>query len=110
MVDSPRSDGQPGDSGGPCCCLLSVPLLAYCNYAAALVIILINRLIYGLDGTIARQGGPTAFGGYLDIVCDMVFYAAIPLGFALACAGNAVWATVLLVSFSATAACCCALS
>ncbi|WP_425357799.1 hypothetical protein [Reyranella massiliensis] len=29
----------------------------------------------------ARHGTPTAFGGYLDIVCDMAFYdAAVPVG------------------------------
>ena len=37
----------------------------------ALLVILLNRLIDGLDGAIARQRDPTPFGGYLDIVCDM---------------------------------------
>src|SRR5438128_2466623 len=69
--------------------LLTVPLLAGAHYNAALVIVLINRLLDGLDGAIARQGKSTPFGGYLDIVCDMVFYAALPLGFALAAPGNA---------------------
>ncbi len=82
--------------------LLAVPLLAYGNYIAALVVILLNRLLDGLDGAIARRGRPTAFGGYLDIVCDMTFYAAVPLGFALAGADNAVWATLLLTSFMCT--------
>lgn len=43
-------------------------------------------------------------GGYLDIVCDMVFYAAVPLGFALAQPENAVWAALLLASFVSTCA------
>ncbi len=84
--------------------LLAVPLLAHGHYAAALVVILLNRLIDGLDGAIARKrGGGSAFGGYLDIMCDMAFYAAVPVGFALASPGNAVWAAVLLASFVCTA-------
>ncbi|HZP99673.1 MAG TPA: CDP-alcohol phosphatidyltransferase family protein [Reyranella sp.] len=82
--------------------LLAVPLLAYEQYAAALVVILINRLFDGLDGVVARQGSATAFGGYVDIVCDMVFYAAVPVGFALARPQNALWASVLLASFICT--------
>ncbi len=84
--------------------LAAVPLLAFGNYGAALVVILINRLLDGLDGAVARHGHPTAYGGYLDIVCDMVFYAAVPLGFALARPENAVWAALLLASFVCTCA------
>jgi phosphatidylglycerophosphate synthase len=82
--------------------LLAVPLLAYRHYDAALMVILLNRLIDGLDGAIARRVGPTAFGGYLDIVCDMVFYAAVPLGFALADPEFALWAALLLAAFLGT--------
>jgi phosphatidylglycerophosphate synthase len=83
--------------------LLSVPLLAQQHYLAALAVILLNRLLDGLDGAIARHNGATAFGGYLDIVCDMLFYAAVPVGFALARPDNAVWAAILLATFVATA-------
>jgi phosphatidylglycerophosphate synthase len=83
--------------------LAVVPLLACERYDIALLVILLNRLIDGLDGAIARQKGPTAFGGYLDILCDMAFYAAVPLGFALARPDNAVWAALLLASFVCTA-------
>jgi phosphatidylglycerophosphate synthase len=64
--------------------LAAVPLLAWGCYEMALLVILANRLIDGLDGAIARSKGTTPFGGYLDIMCDMGFYAAVPLGFALA--------------------------
>lgn len=84
--------------------LIAVPLLAWGQYGAALVAILLNRLIDGLDGAVARHTRTTAFGGYLDIFCDMVFYAAIPLGFALAEPANAVWAALLLASFICTCA------
>lgn len=82
--------------------LLAVPLLAGQFYGAALAAILLNRLIDGLDGAIARHYQPTAFGGYLDILCDMAFYAAVPVGFALAAPGNALWAAILLASFVCT--------
>lgn len=84
--------------------LLTVPLLAFEHYGAALLAIAVNRLLDGLDGAVARQGSPTVFGGYLDIVCDMVFYAAVPLGFAFAHPDNAVWAALLLASFVCTCA------
>jgi phosphatidylglycerophosphate synthase len=82
--------------------LCAVPLLAFTKYGPALLVILLNRLFDGLDGAVARHSHATAFGGYLDIVCDMVFYAAVPVGFALAEPVNALWAAVLLASFLCT--------
>jgi phosphatidylglycerophosphate synthase len=79
--------------------LLAVPALALGWYGLALLLVLLNRLIDGVDGPIARHGTPTPFGGYLDIMCDMAFYAAVPVGFALANPANAVWAAILLASF-----------
>jgi phosphatidylglycerophosphate synthase len=84
--------------------LAAVPLLAWGRYELALVVILLNRLIDGLDGAIARHKGSSPFGGYLDIMCDMAFYAAVPIGFALARPDNALWAALLLASFVCTAA------
>jgi phosphatidylglycerophosphate synthase len=82
--------------------LLAVPLLAFGRYEVALVVILLNRLLDGLDGPVARHSQVTSFGGYVDIVCDMAFYAAVPLGFALARPENALWAALLLASFICT--------
>lgn len=45
--------------------------------------LLASRLADGLDGAVARAKGKTDFGGYLDLVCDFVFYAAIPTAFVL---------------------------
>ncbi len=84
--------------------LLAVPLLAGGHYGWALAVILLNRLFDGLDGAVARRGNLSPFGGYLDIVCDMAFYAAVPFGFALAGPANALWAALLLASFVCTAA------
>jgi phosphatidylglycerophosphate synthase len=82
--------------------LLAVPCLALQWYGAALVAILLNRLADGLDGAIARRTRLTDLGGYLDIVCDFVFYAAVPFGFALAQPENAVPAAFLIFSFAGT--------
>jgi phosphatidylglycerophosphate synthase len=49
----------------------------------ALVLVLASRVLDGLDGAVARAKAKTDFGGYLDIVCDFAFYAAIPLAFVL---------------------------
>lgn len=59
-----------------------------------------SRLADGLDGAVARAGSKTDFGGYLDIVCDFVFYAAIPLAFVLRDpAANGAAGAFLLASF-----------
>ncbi|MBP2460072.1 MULTISPECIES: CDP-alcohol phosphatidyltransferase family protein [unclassified Rhizobium] len=69
----------------------------------ALLLILVNRALDGLDGAVARLHGPTDRGAYLDIALDMVFYALIPLGFAVAVPEiNALPAAVLIVSFVGT--------
>lgn len=59
-----------------------------------------SRVADGLDGAVARARGKTDFGGYLDIVCDFVFYAAIPMAFVLRDpAANGVAGAFLLASF-----------
>jgi phosphatidylglycerophosphate synthase len=66
----------------------------------ALALIIASRLLDGLDGTLARLTQPTARGAFLDIVLDFVFYAAIPLAFALHDpAANALAAAVLMAAF-----------
>ena len=86
--------------------LAALPTLAAQQYGFALALILVNRFLDGVDGTMARLGaiGPTDRGAFLDSVCDFLFYAAVPLGFALANpAQNALPAAVLLASFIGTA-------
>ncbi|WP_430449559.1 CDP-alcohol phosphatidyltransferase family protein [Rhodophyticola sp.] len=80
--------------------VLALPALAFGLYGPALVLILLNRLADGLDGAVARLGAPTDRGAFLDIALDFVFYALIPLGFALAePAANALPAAVLIAAF-----------
>ncbi|MCG6909898.1 MAG: CDP-alcohol phosphatidyltransferase family protein [Deltaproteobacteria bacterium] len=84
--------------------VLSVPLLALQQYKAALILIILNRILDGVDGTLARKAGITDRGGFLDITLDFIFYSAVPLGFALADpAHNALPAAVLIFSFVGTA-------
>jgi len=83
--------------------LLAVPALALGWYGVALALILLNRLADGLDGAVARLGQPTDRGAFLDIALDFVFYALVPLGFALADpATNALPAAVLIAAFVGT--------
>lgn len=68
-----------------------------------LVLILAGRVADGLDGAVARQTAPTDRGAFLDIVADFLFYASVPLAFALADPGsNALAAAVLLAAFIGT--------
>jgi phosphatidylglycerophosphate synthase len=67
--------------------------------------ILGSRLADGLDGAVARARGKSDFGGYLDIVCDFIFYGAIPLAFVFRDSGtNGVAGAFLLFSFYVNAA------
>jgi phosphatidylglycerophosphate synthase len=68
-----------------------------------LALLLLSRLMDGLDGAVARATTPTDRGGFLDITLDFLFYAAIPLAFAVADpAANALPAAVLLAAFIGT--------
>ena len=72
---------------------------------AALVPLMVSRLADGLDGAVARATSLTDFGGYLDIVCDFIFYGAIPLAFVLRDpSANGVAGAFLLMSFYANGA------
>lgn len=71
-------------------------------YDLALIFILCNRFVDGLDGAVARVTHPTDLGGYLDIVLDFLFYGGIILAFALANIDYAVPAAFLLFSFIGT--------
>lgn len=83
--------------------VLCVPALAAGWWGGALVFILLNRLFDGLDGAVARLTTPTERGAFLDIALDFVFYALVPLGFALQNpATNALPAAVLLTAFIGT--------
>lgn len=72
-------------------------------YGAGLGLLLASRLCDGLDGAVARLTTPTDRGAFLDISFDFLFYASIPLAFAVADpAANALPAAVLLAAFIGT--------
>ena len=58
-------------------------VLSYGLFYLGLILILINRFLDGLDGSLARLGTPRKFGAFFDITSDFAFYALIPLGFAV---------------------------
>ena len=73
------------------------------HYAWGLALLLASRLADGLDGAVARLTQPTDRGAYLDITLDFIFYAGIPLAFAVADpAANALPAAALLAAFVGT--------
>ena len=71
-------------------------------YWVGLALILVNRILDGLDGAVARRSGATDFGGFIDTVADFLFYSAIPFAFALAEPERALAAAFLILSFVGT--------
>ncbi|MBL8325602.1 MAG: CDP-alcohol phosphatidyltransferase family protein [Rubrivivax sp.] len=68
-----------------------------------LALILCSRVADGLDGTLARMTQPTDRGAFIDCAFDFLFYASVPLAFAMADpAANALPAAVLLAAFIGT--------
>ena len=72
------------------------------HYPVGLVLILLNRLADGLDGCVARRSKTTELGGFLDIVCDMIFYSGVPFAFAVADSSRWLPAGFLIYSFVGT--------
>ena len=78
--------------------------IAFEQFVPGLLLILTSRLCDGIDGALARLTAPTDRGGFLDITLDFLFYASIPLAFAVARPdANALAAAVLLAAFIGTA-------
>ena len=74
--------------------------LSYGLFYLGLILILINRFLDGLDGSLARLGTQRKFGAFFDITSDFAFYALIPLGFAVVSPDeNALPTAFLLAAF-----------
>jgi phosphatidylglycerophosphate synthase len=83
--------------------LAGAALIAAQHYLAALALLALSRACDALDGAVARETQPSDAGGFLDIALDFLFYASIPLAFALARPqANAVAGAVLLAAFMGT--------
>lgn len=84
--------------------MVAAVAIALQSYTLGLIMLLASRLMDGLDGAVARESAPTDRGGFLDITLDFLFYASIPLAFAIAHPlQNALPAAVLLAAFIGTA-------
>jgi phosphatidylglycerophosphate synthase len=83
--------------------LFAAVLIASGAYMAGAMAIFASRLCDGLDGAVARLTQATDAGGFLDIALDFLFYASIPLAFAIGNpAEHALPAAVLLAAFIGT--------
>lgn len=71
-------------------------------YLWAALALIISCIFDGLDGAVARLSRPTDFGGFLDIVCDFLFYALVPCCFAISRPELAPAAAFLMFSFVGT--------
>lgn len=83
--------------------MLAAVLIASGHSLVATLPLLANRALDGIDGALARLSTSSERGAFLDISLDFVFYAAIPLAFAVADPpANALAAAVLLAAFVVT--------
>ena len=83
--------------------MLAAACVASGHTGLAIGAILLSRLCDALDGTMARITQVTDAGGFLDITLDFLFYASIPLAFAVAQPErNALAAAALLAAFAGT--------
>jgi phosphatidylglycerophosphate synthase len=79
--------------------LLAMGAITYQLYLVAALLILINRLLDGLDGAVARFTHQSDFGGVLDIACDFIVYSGIVFAFGLSDPENIIYALFLIFSF-----------
>lgn len=83
--------------------VIAFVLIANRLYGMGVATIFLSRILDALDGAVARLSQPTDRGAFLDIALDFLFYASIPLAFALADpTRNALAAAVLLAAFIGT--------
>jgi phosphatidylglycerophosphate synthase len=89
--------------GGLGCAAAAAVAISQQAFGAGLMLLLANRAADGLDGPVARVAGATDRGAFLDITADFLFYASVPLAFAVADpAHNALAAATLLAAFIGT--------
>ena len=108
VASAPRSGRGTIAARGPPIALTGIGLLAGLGacvcvgtsaYGAALGLWLLNRLLDGLDGAVARRRKATDLGGVLDFVADFVVYAGFIVGVAIASTGARVACLMLLAAY-----------
>lgn len=70
----------------------------------ALVAWLLNRVMDGLDGAVARNEGATDLGGYLDLMLDFSVYSGFVVAVAVALPATRLASVVLLFTYYLSAA------
>lgn len=80
--------------------LAAAGAILYHMYWAGLGLWVLNRILDGLDGVVARvHEKQSDFGGYLDLLLDFVVYLAIPIAFMWALPSQAnIWSGIALLS------------
>lgn len=73
-------------------------------YGVALACLALNRIADLFDGAVARATRVTDFGGFTDIVADLLIYSGYVLAFAIGRPENAMAAAVLIYTFLGTGA------
>ncbi|MGA8209906.1 MAG: CDP-alcohol phosphatidyltransferase family protein, partial [Nocardioidaceae bacterium] len=68
-------------------------------WAVALVLWLLNRLLDGLDGPVARRQGASDLGGFLDVLADFSIYAGFVAAVAVARPEARLACVALLVAY-----------
>lgn len=71
------------------------------NYWLALIFWIINRIFDGMDGLVAREYGlQSDFGGYIDIICDFLAYAIVPIALVWGTPSPERWAALAVLQGS----------
>ena len=73
--------------------------VALASWWVALGLWLLNRLLDGLDGPLARRRGATELGGLLDFVADFVVYSGFVVAVAIVHPGARLACVVLLATY-----------
>ena len=83
--------------------MLASFLIATEHHFTPAIALFASRICDALDGAVARQTQTTDAGAFLDITLDFLFYASVPLAFAIANPSqDALPAAVLLTAFIGT--------
>lgn len=77
----------------------SVVLICFHQWIPALIFWILNRLVDGLDGPLARISGPSDLGGFLDILADFSIYSGVVVALGLVVPSARTAALVLLFSY-----------
>ena len=83
--------------------VLGMGLITQNLYTEGLIAIIINRILDGLDGHLARHTQRTSdAGGFLDTVLDFIFYSGVVVAFGISAEHNLLPALILVFSFVGT--------